>query len=117
MFNTINGLMLSRRNAIHYCCRNIIGAPGPTGLTAMQTGFQSVGISWTAPSPPPSHGYRIIEDSVVQLTLHSPSITLHTSIGVHTIEVEALSLDHLHDRPMPIQVTVNGEKVKNMSDN
>ena len=87
-----------------------VGAPGPTALTATQTGFQSVGISWTAPSPPPSHGYRLIVDSVAQSVLFSSSFTLHMEVGVHTIEVEALSSDHLHNRAVPLQVTVNGEK-------
>ena len=89
-------------------------APGaPTNLTAQQNGINSVLVSWTAPSPPPSMGYRITVDSTdfsagidVASSTTSHTISLHP--GVHDIRMRALSQHYPSEIVGPEEVTVKG---------
>ena len=79
---------------------------------AEQTALQTVAVSWTAPSPPPSQGYRIIVDSTdtstgvdVQQSPHT--ITLQP--GVHSIRLVALPVHMRSEVVGPVEVTVRGE--------
>ena len=87
----------------------------PTNLIAQQNGINSVLVSWTAPTPPPSMGYRIRIDSTeffanINITSSATSHTiLFLPAGVHNIHLKALSQHYpIGEVVGPVEVTVKG---------
>ena len=80
---------------------------------AEQTALQTVAVSWTAPSPPPSQGYRIIVDSTDTSTgtdvIQSPLNIALQQHGVHSIRLVALPVHMRSEVVGPVEVTVRGE--------
>ena len=90
-----------------------VGA-APTNLMARQNGINSVLISWTAPSPPPSMGYRITTDSTdfsigIDVTTSATSRTISLQPGMHSIRVRALSQHYPSEIVGPVEVSVRGK--------
>ena len=83
----------------------------PTELMAVQTGHDTVEISWTAPSVRPGDGYRIITDinnASADVPASPHTITVSTP-GVYSIQVMSLSR-HLPGRAVELQeVIVSGK--------
>ena len=77
-------------------CEHYSDGPPPTDLTAEQVGLNVLFVMWTAPSPPPTDGYRvqitrgstITTDNVIG-TSHITSV--NNQYGVYSIQVIALS--------------------------
>ena len=93
---------------VFYCAGSV-----PTNLTAQQNGINSVLVSWTAPSPSPSMGYRIRIDSTefsadINVTSSATSRTISLQPGVHNIRIRASSLHYPSDDVETVAVTVKG---------
>ena len=92
------------------------GAPAaPANLATIQDGINEL-VSWIAPSPPPSMGYRITVDSTdfsAGIDVSNSSATSHTislQPGVHNIRIRALSQHYPSEIVGPVEVTVKGKK-------
>ena len=84
----------------------------PTNLMAKQSGFDSVLVTWTAPSPPPTMGYRVTAEPgglSVDATFGSPQQLTIQQAGVYSIEVVSLS-QHLPSEAVSANVTVRGKQ-------
>lgn len=81
---------------------------------AHQTAPQTVAISWTTPSPPPSQGYRITVDSTDISTgidvLTSPHIITFQQPSIHAFRLVAKSQHFPSEIVGPVEVTVSGEE-------
>ena len=78
-----------------------------------QNGISIVLVSWTAPSPPPSMGYRITVDSAdfaggIDVASSATSHTISLQPGVHDIRMRALSQHYPSEIVGPVEVTVKG---------
>ena len=78
-----------------------------------QNGIGIVLVSWTAPSPPPSMGYRITTDSTdfsagIDVTSSATSHTTSLTPGVHNIRMRANSQHYPSEIVGPVEVTVKG---------
>ena len=78
-----------------------------------QNGIGIVLVSWTAPSPPPSMGYRITTDSTdfsagIDVTSSATSRTIFLQPGVYSIRMRALSQHYPSEIVGPVEVTVKG---------
>ena len=86
-----------------------------TNLMAEQNGINSVLVTWTPPSPPPSMGYRITVDSTdfsagIGVTNSSAtSRTISLQSGVRNIRMRALSQHYPSEIVGPVEVTVKGK--------
>ena len=85
----------------------------PTNLTVQQNGINSVLVSWTTPSPPPSMGYQIRIDSTefsadINITSSATSRTILLQPGVHNIRLRTPSLHYPNDEVVSVPVTVKG---------
>ncbi len=79
----------------------------PTNLMAMQNGFASVLVSWTA--PPGGGTYRVTADpGGVSMDTPLLSLTITLQPGVHNIMVTTIS-QHYGGTAGPVEVTVRGE--------
>ena len=86
----------------------------PTNLMVRQNGINSVVISWTAPSPPPSMGYRITNDMIdfsagIDVTSSATSRILTLQPGVHSIRMRTNSQHYPSEIVGPVEVTVKGD--------
>ena len=84
----------------------------PTNLMAKQNGINSVLVSWTPPSPPPSMGYQIKVNSTDFSAANSSATSLTISLqpGVHSIHMRGLSQHYPSDDLVgPVEVTVKGK--------
>ena len=82
-----------------------------TDLTAEQTGFTTVQVTWTAPLYPPAGGYQITvaEASISNANDQESPYTFTTSeLGVHTVQVTPSS-QHFPGQTVSVMVTVEGE--------
>ena len=85
-----------------------LGEP-PTELMAVQIGYNTVEISWTAPSVPPLDGYRItIDQNIVDTIAFSSSHILIVTPGVHNVGVMSRST-HYPGMMAEIQFIMNGK--------
>ena len=81
---------------------------------AEQNGFETVLVSWTAPSPPPSMGYHVtVQPGGVRIldSPASPQLIAGLPVGVYSIEVMSLSQHLPSERVGPVMVTVRGEMI------
>ena len=71
----------------------LLGGESPTDPAAEQVGLTTVQVSWTAPSVPPSNGYRITTNpsSASTNAQASPHIITISTPGVYDIQVMSLS--------------------------
>ena len=80
---------------------------------AEQTGPETVVVSWTPPSPPPSRGYRITVNSATTSFSRNVSSSPHnlTSLepGVYSIQLVALT-QHYPSEGVAVEFTVGGGK-------
>ena len=79
---------------------------------ARQSGINMVEVSWTAPSPPPSRGYRITvisSDISTGIDTMSTALNISAAPGVHNIRLVALSQHFPSEEVGPVEVTVLGE--------
>ena len=87
---------------------------GPTNLTAIQTGLQTIQVSWNIPVVPPGNGYKITTNSSsasVNATLPPHDITIQDP-GMHTIQVMYRS-QHLPGKMAELPgVLLKGENLK-----
>ena len=84
---------------------------------AEQNGLQTVLVSWTAPSPPPSMGYRVtVQPGGVRMLDSIASLQLVTGlqVGVYSIEVMSLSQHLPSERVGPVMVTVKGKMIRTL---
>ena len=69
-------------------------------------------VSWNAPSPPPSMGYRITIDSMISagidVVFSATSYTITLQPGVRSICMRALSQHYPSEIVGPVEVTVKG---------
>ena len=70
-------------------------------------------VSWTAPFPPPSMGYRITIDSTdfsagIDVASSATSHTISLQSGVHNIRMRGLSQHYPSETVGPVEVTVKG---------
>ena len=77
-------------------------------------------VSWTAPYPPPSMGYRIaINSTDFSVGLDVASLATSRIIilqpGVHSIRLRALSLHYPSEIVGPVYITVKGKNLMNFS--
>ena len=84
-----------------------------TNLIVRQNGINSALVSWTAPSPPPSMGYRITIDSTdfsagIDLSSPATSRTILLIPGVHSIRMRTNSQHYPSEIVGPAEVTVKG---------
>ena len=92
------------------------GAPvAPANLSATQNGIDTGLVSWTAPSPPPSMGYRITVDSTdfaggIDAASSATSRRIILQPGVHSIRIRALSQHYPSEIVGPVEVTVKGKE-------
>ena len=91
---------------------DLIGTP-PTNLIAEQSDLRSVLVSWTAPSPPPSMGYRVTVQpgGITMLDRTPPRLLTGLQVGVYSIEVMSLSRHLPSEKVGPVVVTVRGEMI------
>ena len=87
----------------------ISGGGAVTGLQAVQTGPDTVQLTWTAPSPAPPRGYQVLAPNTNTTVMRSPHILTITQPGSHTIQAEPLSR-HFPSEAVSVQVTVRGMK-------
>ena len=80
----------------------------PSHLTTEQTGAETVRINWTAPSPPPSLGYKITVDSESNNVSSSPHILTTTTLGVHSVQLQSYSSHYPSEVVGPVNFTVRG---------
>ncbi len=88
-----------------------LGGP-PTNVRAEQNGFDTVLVSWTAPTSPPSGGYRITATpgSITVNALVSPLNVTNLQPGTeYTIQVMPLS-QHYSGAPVQTSVLVDRKK-------
>ena len=81
-----------------------------------QNGVGTVLVFWTAPSPPPSMGYRITIDSEdfsagLDVASSATSYTILLQPGVHSIRMRALSQYYPSEIVGPVEVTVKGNNL------
>ena len=78
----------------------------------MQTGPDTMQVSWTAPGVPPGGGYRItVNLSASADAIASPQSIIISTPGVHSIRVMSLS-QHLPGGVVELEgVIVNGENI------
>ena len=92
------------------CFLLFIGS-APTELAATQNGLNSVSVSWTAPSAPPSGGYHITANpgNVNVVAPSSPHTITIQQLGVFNIQVRSTS-QHLPGKMVELDgVAVRGE--------
>ena len=88
-----------------------VGADPPTNIMAVQNGFGSVQVSWTAPSPPPFLGYRVtVDQGGVSVAAPSSPHTIALQPGVYSIHVTSFPQD-LSSEALAVEVTVRGEGI------
>ena len=82
----------------------------PTEVMAVQTGRDTVRISWTAPIVPPGNGYRITTNRSSDFVdvLSSPHTIIIPAPGVYRIGVKSNS-QHLRGVPAEITFVMIGE--------
>jgi hypothetical protein len=92
-------------------CVLYIGGDRVIDLLAEQTDLATVLVTWTAPSPAPSRGYRVsVTSANISETATGTSHTVTISQpGVHTIQVQSLSL-HYPSEAVSVEATVRGEE-------
>ena len=85
--------MHTRSVKLLFCCHYYLLGESPTDPVAEQVGLTTVQVSWTAPSVPPSNGYRITTNpgSASANALASPHTITISTPGVYTIQVMSLS--------------------------
>ena len=80
---------------------------------AKQNRPETVVVSWTAPSPPPSRGYRITVNSATMGFSRNVSSSPHnlTSLepGVYSIQLVSLS-EHCPSEVVAVDIVVGGRK-------
>ena len=84
------------------------GGVSVTNLMAVQTGLNSVLISWTAPSPAPTRGYQITTANTEDTTTETTHVLTLSQPGNHIVQILPLS-EHLPYHSMSVQATVRGE--------
>ena len=89
---------------------------------AQQNGINSTLVSWTAPSPPPSMGYRITTDTTdsstgIDVPSSATSRTISLQPGVHSIRMRSLSQHYPSEIVGPVQVTVKGNEGEYLIEN
>ena len=90
----------------------VLGAT-PTNLMVRQNEITSVLVSWTAPSTPPSMGYRITTDSEdfsagIDVTSSATSHIITLQPGVRSIRMRANSQHYPSEIVGPVEITVKG---------
>ena len=77
---------------------------------AVQTGHDTVEVSWTAPSVPPAGGYQITSSgsNIIRHVTASPAILTITTPGVHSIRVMSIS-EHIPGRIVETHFVMNGK--------
>ena len=85
----------------------------PTNLMVRQNGVGTVLVFWTAPSPPPSMGYRITTDTIdfsagIDVTSFATSRIIPLHPGVHSIRMRTNSQHYPSEIVGPVEVTVKG---------
>ena len=86
-----------------------VGAGPPTNIMAVQNGHDSVRVSWTAPSPSPFLGYRVIADlGGVSVAAPSSPHTIILQPGVYSIRVMSFPQDLSSEILAPVELTVRG---------
>ena len=89
------------------------GGGAVTDLRAVQTGPDTVLVTWTAPSPAPPRGYQVMASGNNNATvIRSPHIFILTQPGNYTIVVEPLSR-HFPSEAASVLVTVTGIHIHN----
>ena len=93
--------------------KNLSTGSTPTNLMVRQNGIGTALVSWTAPSPPPSMGYRITIDSTdfsagLDVASSTTSHTISLQPGVHSIRMRAHSQHYPSEIVGPVEVTVKG---------
>ena len=71
---------------------------------------------WTAPSPPPTHGYQVLitrgsTTTTFNVIGTSHTISVNNQYGVYSIQVIALSRPLPSEATEPVEVTVIGTDV------
>ena len=85
-----------------------VGGPSVTNLMAVQTGLDSVLVSWTAPSPVPTRGYQISTTNTEDTTTETTHVLTLSQPGNHIVQILPLS-EHFPYNSMSVQATVRGE--------
>ena len=82
----------------------------PTELMAVQTGHDTMEVSWTAPNVPPADGYQITSNgsNIIRQVSASPAILTITTPGVYNVRVMSLS-EHFPGRMVEINFIMNGK--------
>ena len=85
----------------------------PTNLIVRQNGVGTVLVFWTAPSPPPSMGYKITTDTIdfsagIDVTSSATSRIIPLQPGVHSIRMRTDSQHYPSEIVGPVEVTVKG---------
>ena len=79
-----------------------------TDLAAKWIELPMVLVTWTAPSPAPSGGYRVkvLSEGISDITAETFLNFTISHFGVYTIQVEALSMQHCPSDAVKVNVTV-----------
>ena len=104
---TIEGEMQNYHYLILTYVRMYVGGASFTNLMAVQTGLNSILVSWTAPSPAPTRGYQITTANTEDTTTETTHVLTLSQPGNHIVQVLPLS-QHLPRQPVSVQVTVRG---------
>ena len=96
---------------LSYIPSNAVGAP-PTNIMVTPISLTQLRVSWTAPSPAPSDGYRITVNStdtnIVRTSQQSPLIISLPQPGVYSVRVVALYSGKLPSEAVGVNATVRG---------
>ena len=86
----------------------------PTNLMVAQVGPLSLSVSWTAPSSPPSTGYRIVANpGGLSADTASTSYTItFPQPGVCSVSVTSLSQHFPGGTAGPVEVTIRGMEIR-----
>ena len=88
---------------------NFTGGTPPTDVAVEQTDLNTVLVTWTAPSPPPTNGYRVKLSGGSSVTVTGTSHIISVGQrGVYTICVTSLYQNILPSEAAEGAVTVRG---------
>ena len=91
----------------------VAGGTPPTNVSAERTGLSQVLVMWTAPSSPPTDGYKVqitrgSTTTTVKVAGTSHTISVNNTYGVYSIQVRSLSRPLPSEATEPVEVTVRG---------
>ena len=97
-------------NAYHSCA----GGTPPTGVTAEQSGVNTVLVMWTAPSPPPTGGYQVQITRGSTTTTVNVAGTSYTASSLehsgYTFHVKSFTQHFPSETTEPVEITVRGKR-------